>query len=759
MTASSPLSFLTGERKPKPVDTSEPIRPEWMRDRSTFNIATRQFAHRNTYRSVKWLLNLPAIVGLLLWYSPRGLTRIVGHLSRYLYDFDSAKVRAQHAANVETADYVKAQNVRKANLKARWMVAGTAAVFLAGPVLAWTFPKVLAVIVGLAIAVWIIKLIPGRGMGEIVVATAVGGTTMWFLPDLLALAPRPPAWTLWTGLTLVLLTLGWVGRPLGKQLVKTTTLKAGMVEPLKAPVVIAGLCALGNSKMNEKTEQDAKTAIRLLTDPHRHGPGVQVDMELPPGVPATFVQSKREEFAAALRRELGTVWPSVGVRHPGHLSLFVSDQAMAMQAQERWPLLRSDGVDLFKPFPAFTDQKGEWQNLTLAYSNVIIGAVPRMGKTFVLRELLLAAGLDKRARVYAFDGKGTGDLAPCALYAHGYVRGVRVDQPDRIEKVRAIIRELRKELGRRADVIDSLSREEAPESKVTSELIDARPDLNLGPIVLGIDETQSFFGYGDDSDKEHKAIRAELKTGVTELVKLGPALGVIVLLATQQVNDATIPTSIANNAVIRFCLKMEGYEPNDRVLGAGAYKRGIDAQMFDFDDKGIGYLKAEGQAAAIVRSVWGLDAVASEKLGLRARQLRQVGGWLTGEAVGDEQQHEAEQVDFLGDCRQVVTSPTAHLGDLAASLETLRPALYGHLDNGRLAGMLRAAGVRVDSVWDATKPREEASQKGIRVEWLHVSATEVLGDVPDDVLVLTRPADADQPDSTLVSNGNGHSPA
>lgn len=759
MTTGSPLNFLTGERKPTKVDTSEPIRPEWLRDRSTFDIAARQFVHRNAYLGRQWAANLPAIVGLLVLYSPRGLGRIVGHLSRYLYDFDSAKVRAQHAANTETGDYVRAQNVRKANLKARWMVAGTVAVFLAGPVLAWTFPRVLAVIVGLALAVWIIKLIPGRGLGEIVVAVAVGAASAIWLPSLLALAPRPPAWTLWAGLAVVVLALGWLGRPQGKALVKATTLKAGMVEPLKAPVVVAALCALGNSKMNEKTEADAKTAIRLLTDPHRHGPGVQVDMELPPGVPATFVQSRREEFAAALRRELGTVWPSVGTRHPGHLALFVSDQPMALQAQERWPLLKGDGIDLFRPFPAFTDQRGEWTPLTLAYANVIIGAVPRMGKTFVLRELLLAAGMDPRAKVYAFDGKGTGDLAPCALYAHGYVRGVRVDQPDRIEKVRGIIRDLRKEVGRRADVIDSLSREEAPESKVTSELVNARKDLDLGPIVLGIDETQAFFGYGDDGNKEHKAIRAELKSGITELVKLGPALGVIVLLATQQVNDATIPTSIANNAVIRFCLKIEGHEPNDRILGTGAYRRGLDAQMFDLDDKGIGYLKADGQVATIVRSVWGLDAVASEKLALRARQLRQAGGWLTGEALGEDMVHEAEQVDFLEDCRQVVTSPTVHLGDLAASLETLRPALYGHLDNGRLAGMLRAAGVQVDTVWDGSKPREEAAQKGVKVEWLQVTATEVIGDATDDVLVLTRPSDADQPDSTPVSNGNGHSPA
>ena len=101
----------------------------------------------------------------------------------------------------------------------------------------------------------------------------------------------------------------------------------------------------------------------------------------------------------------------------------------------------------------------------------------------------------------------------------------------------------------------------------------------------------------------------------------------------------------------------------------------------------------------------------------------------------------------------------AHLVDLVTNLATLRPGLYGHLDPGRLGGMLRAAGVRVDTVWDSSKDREESAGKGIRAEWLHVAATEVIGDAPDNVLVLTRPTDADQPVSGAVSNGTGRSPA
>jgi S-DNA-T family DNA segregation ATPase FtsK/SpoIIIE len=672
------------------------------------------------------LRGLKALVKLAFVYSWRGLARLVARLAKWVYDSDSAELRHMHAGNRDSGEYARVHMVRRANLHARMLVFGTIAAVLVGPLLAWTFPYVLSAIAGLVVLFWTVKVIPGRDPWEIVAAVGVGVATWWFLPEALALLPRPPGWVWPTAGAVALVVFGLVGRPMDKPILKQTVLPAGVVPPLRAPMVTEALCQLGNSKMKEPDQ------IRLLMDVARQGPGYQVDLELPPAVPATFVQKHREEFAAALRRELGTVWPSVGKRHPGHLSLFVSDQPMAQQTQERWPLLHGGEVDLGRPFPAFTDQRGDWVEVTLAYANMIIGAVPRMGKTFVLREFLLAAGLDKRAKVYALDGKGTGDLAPCALYAHGYVRGARTDKPEQIEKVRAIVRELRRELGRRADIIDSLPHEECPESKVTSELIKARPDLDLGWIVLGIDETQSFFGYGDKSNREHKAIREEITAGVTELVKMGPAAGMIVVLATQQVKEETIPSSIAQNAVIRFCLKIEGHEPNDRILGTGAYRRGIDAQMFDLDDKGIGYLKADGEGARIVRSVFGLDAPTSEKVAARARALRAAAGTLTGDAVGEEAAEEALQVDLLEDVRFVMDNEEGagrmHLAAILPLLTLLRPKLYGHMDAEGLGSALREAGVRVGQVKVGGR-----NTSGVRREWLDVAATADESGPDDDI--------------------------
>lgn len=713
----TPLHLVTGPPDRPALDTTVPILPEWLRKRATFTSTVRMWRTRNGYRLRRWSWNGPLIAVLLVLYAPRGLARVTALLARYLYDYDSASVRHTHAAAAETAEYVKAQNVRKANLRARWMVAGTAGLILVGPLLAWSFPSVLSGLVGMAAFVWIVKLIPGRGLGEIGVGAVVGLAVWWFGPAGLAYLPRPPAWTLWLALVAGVLALGWVGRPRGKRLVKSTILPSS-VQRLTAPVVTEALCELGNAKMKEPE------SIRLLSDPVRCGQGYQMDLELPRGVAAEWVVKRRAQFASGIRRELGCVFLSVGPRHPGHLVVYVSDQPLALQSQEQWPLLKAGKVDLFAPVPMFTDMRGEWVRLTFAYASMIIGALPRMGKTFILRQALLVAGLDPRAKVYALDGKATGDLAPCQLFAHFYSRGTK---PDEIERIRAAFRDLRQELVRRADIIDGLTREEAPESKVTSALADRL--RSLCPIVVGIDETQSYFEYGDTGNKEHKRIREELTAAVTELVKLGPALGVIVLMGTQNVNSTTIPRPISTNAAIRACLKVSDQIENDQIMGTSKYGQGIDATQFDYEDKGLAYLRADGSRERIVRSVVGLDAVASEGVAARARAYREAANLLSGDAAGEGFEAPFEP-DLVADVRDVMdhpARPAMHLTDLRDALAELRPQTWAHLDVDALGAMLRQAGVRVGTVWSKTANK---SGKGVKREWL---------DTPgDDVVDLTE---------------------
>ncbi|MBN9791319.1 hypothetical protein DMP17_22310 [Pseudonocardia sp. TMWB2A] len=663
----------------------EPILPPWATDRETLRATAQVLAHRWVWRGGRALVALPRVLVMLVAYSPRGLARVTGAVARYLYDQDTADLRHHHARNIQTAEYQRAHTARRTNLHARWVVAGTVVLLVAGPVLALVAPQALCIAVGVLAGAWVVKLIPGRGLGELTVGAAVAGAIAWWGPGVLATIPRPPAWPLVAAGAVLVLVLGWHGRNRDRHLVADTRVSPGVVLPLRADVVTRALCDLGSSQMKEPD------SIRLLMDVARHGPGYQIDLELPPGVAASWVMERREQFAAALRRELGCVWPSIGPRHPGHLSVFVSDQPMNTARQAPWSLLKAGQVNLFRPVPMFTNQRNQWVETTIAYTAWIVGAVPRMGKTFFVRQFGLVAGLDTRARVLVFDLKGTGDLSPLAKFAHVYSVG---DEPEDIAYQLGRMKWVRDEMRRRSALVRDLTLEQNPDKgKVTDALATADPG-KYGPIVVCIDECQVWFEEFPD-----KAVRDEFIGICRDLVKRGPALGIIVVWATQKPDANAIPTAIKDNASARVCFKVNGWKSNDQVLGDSSHKEGLKATQFAFEDKGIAYFRGEGADAQIVRTVFGLDAVTSDKVADRARQLRLAAGRLTGAAA--DLPAEADAPSLLDDAHKVLTDAGVdriHLGDLRARLALLRSTTWSTLTVDALGQQLREAGVPTPGV-------------------------------------------------------------
>lgn len=716
----APVRLWTA-RERTPLDPDAPLLPTWLSNRGTFEAAARMTGRRAWWRT-RWLgvWIVPAMLALIV-RSPVGVGRLLGLARVYLYDAHSASLRSalrpdgSRLSKEDAESFTKIQKERRANLRARWGVAGGLVLLLLGPVLALYAPRALGVLLALAViagalVIGTIEKTPGF---YLLSGVLLGVGVYLATPVVVARYIPPDAVPSWLGpalLFVLLLVLGWIGRPLDRPLVMSAAAGTAPPPQITPDLIMDALVTLGDSRMKERE------SIRYLPPGlHRYGPGIQAEFELPPGVSATFVMQRREAFASAIRRELACVWPSVGARHPGHLVVFVSDEPTSKARQPAWPLMKSGAVDIFHPIPAFTDQRGTWVEITLIYANMIIGAVPRMGKTFVLRMLLLCCALDVRVKIAALDGKGTGDLAPLSLVAEFYSVG---DEPDEMDRVVEFFRKLRQEMRRRARVVRDLPHDVYPENKVTAELA-SRKDLGLEPWVVGIDETQAYFEYGDKNDKCDKRAREELAAIISDLVKRGPALGIIVVLATQNVNANTIPTSISNNAVMRFCLKMLNYDTNDRVLGTGAFKRGIDATMFDISDKGMGYLVADGAEARIARSVFGLDAVASEKVARRARALRVEAGRLGGDADDEESAAEAAQVDLLADARDAMgTAPRMHLTALREAMALAWPDRYGHVDAVALGSALRAAGARTGQVSVGG-----TNTTGVRREWLDVSAT------------------------------------
>jgi S-DNA-T family DNA segregation ATPase FtsK/SpoIIIE len=379
------------------------------------------------------------------------------------------------------------------------------------------------------------------------------------------------------------------------------------------------------------------------------------------------------------------VWPeAVADEHTGHLVLWVGDQDMSKAKKPVWPLAKSGTTDLFKPVAFGTDQRGRWVEITLMYIAAVIGAIPRMGKTFLLRLLLLIAALDTRAELHTYDLKGTGDLDPVGnAVSYRHRAG---DEEEDIEYAVRDLRALREELRRRAKMIRSLPRDICPESKVTSQLADMK-HLGLHPIVVGADECQVWF--------EHDKYGKELEEICTDLVKRGPATGIVLLLATQRPDAKALPTGISANASARFCLKVMGQLENDMVLGTSAYKRGVRATMFSWGDKGIHYFVGEGSDARIVGSVY-VDAPAADAIGARARKARELAGTLSGYALGEEPDADAGSAyDLLRDILAVVAAdePKVWSETVVARLADLREDVYDGWDPEGLAAALKPHGI------------------------------------------------------------------
>jgi S-DNA-T family DNA segregation ATPase FtsK/SpoIIIE len=337
-----------------------------------------------------------------------------------------------------------------------------------------------------------------------------------------------------------------------------------------------------------------------------------------------------------------------------------------------------------------------------------------MGKTFAMRLALLACALDVRAELHAYDLKGTGDLSVLEPVVHRYRAG---DDDEDLAYAVADLRELHADLRRRARVVRELPRDRCLENKVTPELAGLR-SLGLHPVVLGVDECQRWF--------EHPTHGSEIQGICEDLVRRGPALGIVPLFGTQRPDAKSLPTAVSANAVLRFCLKVMGQTENDMVLGTSAYKNGVRATMFSRSDRGIGYLAGEGDDPAIVRCFY-VDVPAAERIVARARALRERAGTLVGHALGQDPEPADAASTLLADVLAVVPASEARVWNqtVVARLAELRPEAYAGWEAEQLTAALKPYGISTGQVWGSDPATGEgANRRGIDRQAVAQAVTE-----------------------------------
>jgi S-DNA-T family DNA segregation ATPase FtsK/SpoIIIE len=634
-----------------------PILPSWLKDRADFVTIARHTGSRVGYASLYHGVRLPWYATQLALMSPRGACRFAADTNRWLWDREAAPLRDYAVRTEDVEEYMRLSRLRGNRVRLRGLVTVVAAVF------------------GTGFAVWLYVMAP-----EFLYAFTAGGV----------------------------LTLGYLGQEPDAPVIGPAVMRTEL-QKLTGTIVLRALGAIGDTRINAALKDFGNKSVHgmgFTSEICRDGPGYRAELDLPYGVTPDDVVEKREALASGLRRKLGCVWPSGDTEsqdgHEGRLILWVGDRPMNETTKPPWPLLREGEVDLFKPVVFGNDYRMGNMTVTLMFAAIVIGSIPRMGKTFLLRLLLLIAALDPRAALLAFDFKGTGDLGALEPVCHRYRAG---DEDDDILYVLDALREVKAELRRRAKVIRSLPRSICPESKVTPALASDKK-YGLHPIVVGLDECQVPF--------EHEKYGAELESICTDITKRGPALGIVGLFATQRPDAKSLPPGISANAVLRFCLKVMNHQANDMVLGTGAYKSGIKATMFSRSDRGICWMSGEGDDPRIVSSAF-IDATGAELVVVRARKMREEYGNITGHAVG-EGPSASRGMDVLGDTLKVfhADEDAVWCERVAGRMAECWPDVYGEWTTASVAPALRPWGITTTDVWGTTDEGEKTTRRGIR---------------------------------------------
>ncbi|MFE2681877.1 cell division protein FtsK [Streptomyces mirabilis] len=629
-----------------------PILPTWLTSKPGF-VSTAQRATGNAFYATAFHgIRTPWYTLQLTLHAPRGAARFLRDTNQWVWDAEGAPLRAYEVRRENTAEYLKLSRQRDGRVRLRVLVSTVALVF------------------GAAFALTLYVLAPG-----------------------------------WLGVlaSAAVLVAGFWGSPQDHPVIGPAVLKTE-IQKLTGPIVLRALDNIGNAKLSAAIKKGGDmNGMRFTSEITRDGPGYRADLDLPWGVTPEDIMEARKPLASGLRRKVGCVWPSADpTEHEGRLILWVGDKPMNETTKPAWPLLKSGSVDLFKPVVFGNDQRMGDVAVTLMFASVVVGSIPRMGKTFLMRLFLLIAALDPRAELYAFDFKGTGDFGALEPVCHRYRAG---DEDEDILYVLQALRELRAELRRRAKVIKSLPRSRCPESKVTPELANDK-SLGLHPIVAGFDECQVPF--------EHEKYGAEIEEIATDLGKRGPALGMVTLFGTQRPDAKSLPTGISANAVLRFCLKVMGQPANDMVLGTSMYKAGYRATMFSRTDRGICWMAGEGDDPRIVASAF-VDALGAEQVVVRARKMREAYGNITGHAIGETPESGEPAFDLLADILKVVAADEDKVWNekVATRLATLRPEIYGGWKAETVTTNLRPHGITAQDVWGTTDKGKGTTRRGI----------------------------------------------
>jgi S-DNA-T family DNA segregation ATPase FtsK/SpoIIIE len=369
--------------------------------------------------------------------------------------------------------------------------------------------------------------------------------------------------------------------------------------------------------------------------------------------------------------------------------LWVADRDPLAVPVGRTPLLACKATDIWRPAPLGLDERGQLVTVPILWNSILVGALPRQGKTFAARLLALHAALDPFVMLDVFDGKGSPDWRKFALIGDSCAFGLtptRDGLPPEI-LLETLLR-IKSDVQSRYARLSELPPDLCPEGKLT-RAIARDPALGMPVRLLVIDEVQEYFDLGE--------ISKDIASLLVFLVKVAPGAGVSVLAATQKpsgIGTGTVAAqfnSFRDQAAIRLALRTSSWQVSELVLGAGAYSEGLDSSTLLPQYRGVGILRGASDASPTVRTYLA-DSGDAEKILTAARVLRERAGTLGGMAAGLEVGTAAR--DVLADVLAVFAGePGLHWPVLAERLAARFPDRWAAATGESVSAQVRALDV------------------------------------------------------------------
>jgi S-DNA-T family DNA segregation ATPase FtsK/SpoIIIE len=228
-------------------------------------------------------------------------------------------------------------------------------------------------------------------------------------------------------------------------------------------------------------------------------------------------------------------------------------------------------------------EDGVLAEIELIYRNILMGGEPGAGKSVALNNIVAHGALCPDVSLWLFDGKQV-ELGLWREVADVFVG------PD-IELALIRLQQLQQEMDRRYTELDRVRRRKI-----------ARTDP-IDVIMLVIDELALFSVTMGSKDQQEAFVRL-----LRDLVARGRAAGVIVVAATQRPSADIIPTSLRDLFGYRLAFRCTTDSSSDIILGRGWAAQGFNAATIAPEERGIGYLIAEGLQPRRMKSAYLTDA-------------------------------------------------------------------------------------------------------------------------------------------------------